>query len=117
MSQPLDRDRPLWRHGWSKGSKVDDGTRVQVHHCMVDGIAGVGLLRALLDLESTTKVGVPNHGNPNRNRAPCSKSSMPGAAWPAVSRPPYDAFPGFSPSHDHDPHRRWNGARPCPLRW
>ncbi len=52
MSQELDRSRPLWEcwivHGlplgrWALVSKV--------HHCMVDGIAGVGLLEALLDVE------------------------------------------------------------------
>jgi WS/DGAT/MGAT family acyltransferase len=52
MSQELDRHRPLWEawivHGlpegrWALVSKV--------HHCMVDGIAGVGLLEALLDAE------------------------------------------------------------------
>jgi diacylglycerol O-acyltransferase len=51
MSQELDRNRPLWEawivhglpHGhWALLSKV--------HHCMVDGIAGVGLLEALLDV-------------------------------------------------------------------
>jgi WS/DGAT/MGAT family acyltransferase len=52
MSQELDRNRPLWEtwivHGlpdgrWALISKV--------HHCMVDGIAGVGLLEALLDAD------------------------------------------------------------------
>jgi len=50
MSHELDRERPLWEcwivHGlpdrrWGLISKV--------HHCMVDGLAGVGLLTALLD--------------------------------------------------------------------
>jgi WS/DGAT/MGAT family acyltransferase len=31
----------------------------KVHHCMVDGIAGVGLLTALLDLEPVTTAGEP----------------------------------------------------------
>jgi WS/DGAT/MGAT family acyltransferase len=50
MSQPLDRSRPLWEcwivegladHRWAMINKV--------HHCMVDGIAGLDLLEAVLD--------------------------------------------------------------------
>jgi diacylglycerol O-acyltransferase / wax synthase len=52
MSQPLDRDRPLWEAWLVEGL---DGGRwalvFKVHHCMVDGIAGVQLLAALLDAE------------------------------------------------------------------
>jgi WS/DGAT/MGAT family acyltransferase len=65
MSQPLDRDRPLWETWLVEGL---DGGRwalvFKVHHCMVDGIAGVDLLRALLDLESITKVGEPEPWEP-----------------------------------------------------
>ena len=60
MSQELDRARPLWEawivHGlpdgrWALISKV--------HHCMVDGIAGVGLLEALLDIDPDAEVAPP----------------------------------------------------------
>jgi len=60
MSQELDRHRPLWElwivHGlpdrrWALISKV--------HHCMVDGIAGVGLLEALLDTEPDVALTLP----------------------------------------------------------
>ena len=83
MSQPLDRDRPLWETWLVEGL---DGGRwalvFKVHHCMVDGIAGVGLLRALLDLEINTKVGDPE---------PWEPQSEPGAvlkvldAWGALA--------------------------------
>ncbi|CAB4860058.1 unannotated protein [freshwater metagenome] len=52
MSSELDRRRPLWdawlvqgltRGRWALISKV--------HHCMVDGIAGTGLMTVLLDLD------------------------------------------------------------------
>jgi len=36
----------------------------KVHHCMVDGIAGVELLRVLLDLEAETQVAVPEPWEP-----------------------------------------------------
>jgi WS/DGAT/MGAT family acyltransferase len=50
MSQPLDRDRPLWEL-WI-ADQLDDG-RIgvvgKVHHCMVDGIAAVELATLMLD--------------------------------------------------------------------
>ncbi len=52
MSQPLDRQRPLWEMWMVEG--VDDGRWAlvsKVHHCMVDGIAGTDLLAALMDTD------------------------------------------------------------------
>lgn len=52
MSQPLDRNRPLWESWLVEG--LPDGRWAlisKVHHCMVDGISGVDLLAVLLDLE------------------------------------------------------------------
>ena len=52
MSQALDPDRPLWEIWLVEG--LADGRWAlifKVHHCMVDGIAGVGLLTALLDID------------------------------------------------------------------
>jgi diacylglycerol O-acyltransferase / wax synthase len=47
---PLDRDKPLWEiyiiNGMSEGRSA---LFARVHHCMVDGIAGVGLLYIILD--------------------------------------------------------------------
>ena len=66
MSQELDRQRPLWEcwivHGlpggrWALVSKV--------HHCMVDGIAGVGLLEALLDVDPDTPLADPVPWSPS----------------------------------------------------
>ena len=51
MSQPLDRDRPLWETWLVEG--LADGRWAlvfKVHHCMVDGISGVDLLTVLLDV-------------------------------------------------------------------
>jgi WS/DGAT/MGAT family acyltransferase len=65
MSQELDRNRPLWEawivHGlpggrWALISKV--------HHCMVDGVAGVGLLEALLDVEADVELEAPRPWSP-----------------------------------------------------
>ncbi len=52
MSQELDRDRPLWQVRIVRGLPHDRWALVsKVHHCMVDGLAGVGLLEALLDVD------------------------------------------------------------------
>jgi len=60
MSQPLDRNRPLWEN-WLV-ERLEDGTWAmiaKVHHCMVDGIAGVGLLAALLDFTPDAEMTEP----------------------------------------------------------
>lgn len=51
MSQPLDRARPLWEAWMVEGLAEGRWALIfKVHHCMVDGVAGVGLLTALLDV-------------------------------------------------------------------
>jgi len=50
LSQPLDRDRPLWEAWLVEGLDGDRWALVsKVHHCMVDGIAGFDLLSRILD--------------------------------------------------------------------
>jgi diacylglycerol O-acyltransferase len=52
MAQELDRTRPLWEVWVVHGLPDDRWALVsKVHHCMVDGVAGVGLLEVLLDTE------------------------------------------------------------------
>jgi WS/DGAT/MGAT family acyltransferase len=50
ISQPLDRERPLWEFWVAEG--LEGGKRFaivnKVHHCMIDGIAGVDLMAILL---------------------------------------------------------------------
>jgi len=49
MSTHLDRGRPLWNITLIHGLKGDrTGMVLKVHHCLVDGIGGIGLLNALL---------------------------------------------------------------------
>ena len=50
MSQPLDRERPLWKVSVVEG--LSDGRWAlisKVHHCMVDGVSGTDLMAVLLD--------------------------------------------------------------------
>jgi len=60
MSRPLDRDRPLWENWLVEGLADGQWAFVfKLHHCMVDGIAGVELLSVVLDPEPTTTIGDP----------------------------------------------------------
>jgi diacylglycerol O-acyltransferase / wax synthase len=66
MSQDLDRDRPPWEAWLVEGLAGGKWALVfKVHHCMVDGIAGVGLLTALLDLAPDTPIGAPEPWEPH----------------------------------------------------
>ena len=60
MSQPLDHQRPLWEAWLVEGLAGGRWALIfKVHHCMVDGIAGVGLLTVLLEAEATMKIADP----------------------------------------------------------
>ena len=60
MEERLDRDRPLWEMWFVDGL---DERRVALlakfHHCMIDGIAGVGMLASLLRLDRGRRVPRP----------------------------------------------------------
>ena len=66
MSQPLDRDRPLWE-AWLVEGLADERWAIifKLHHCMVDGVAGVELLEVLLDISPDTVVGEPEPWEPS----------------------------------------------------
>ncbi len=60
MSRPLDRDKPLWETRLVRG--LPDGRWAlvfKVHHAMVDGVSGVGLLTVLLDLDPAAPLPEP----------------------------------------------------------
>lgn len=65
MSQPLDRNRPLWE-AWMVENLPDDRWAIvsKVHHCMVDGISGVDLLTILLDLDPDAEPPDPEPWEP-----------------------------------------------------
>jgi len=58
FAAPLARDRPLWEMRLVEGlSGGRTAHLAKVHHCMVDGISGVSLLAALLDLSPRAPAG------------------------------------------------------------
>jgi WS/DGAT/MGAT family acyltransferase len=66
MSEPLDRDRPLWEL-WI-ADNLDDGRLAVVgkaHHCMVDGIAAVELAALLLDPSPEAEAPEPEDWRPS----------------------------------------------------
>jgi len=65
LERPLDRRWPLWEAWVIEGLA---GGRfallAKVHHCIVDGIAGIGMLAALLDLDPDTAMPPPEPWRP-----------------------------------------------------
>jgi WS/DGAT/MGAT family acyltransferase len=58
LSQPLDRDRPLWELWLVDGLAGGRFAIVsKIHHCMADGIAGAELLALLLSEHPDSRVG------------------------------------------------------------
>jgi WS/DGAT/MGAT family acyltransferase len=56
MSQPLDRRRPLWETWMIEGLAGGRWALIsKVHHCMVDGISGAGLMTLILDADPAAK--------------------------------------------------------------
>jgi WS/DGAT/MGAT family acyltransferase len=50
LSHPLRRDKPLWEFFVISGLKEDrTAILIRVHHCLADGISGVGVMSALLE--------------------------------------------------------------------
>jgi diacylglycerol O-acyltransferase len=65
FSQHLDRSRPLWEFWVVEGVENDTfALVVKVHHCMVDGIAGVQLLEALLQVMPDAEEREPKGWSP-----------------------------------------------------
>jgi WS/DGAT/MGAT family acyltransferase len=61
VSQHLDRGKPLWEMWLIEGLEGDRVAVVwKLHHCMIDGIAGVDVLSVLLTAEPTEKFEAPH---------------------------------------------------------
>ena len=65
MSQELDRSRPLWEAWMVDGLEGGRWAVVsKVHHCMVDGVAGVDLVTLVLDPTPEPTPGPPDDWHP-----------------------------------------------------
>ena len=54
IAKPLDRSKPLWEMYVINDLEQDrSGILAKVHHCMVDGVSGVELMLAILDVSPT----------------------------------------------------------------
>ena len=74
MSQPLDRERPLWEAWLVEGLAGGRWALIfKIHHAMVDGIAGVQLLTVLLDIVPDTEPSNPQSWSPRSEPAGVSK--------------------------------------------
>ncbi len=50
LSKVMDRQHPLWDLTWVRGLKGNrSGLIFRLHHCLADGIAGVGIMNVLMD--------------------------------------------------------------------
>ncbi len=57
VSQPLDLSRPLWELWLVEGlANGGFGLVAKIHHCMVDGVSGVGVMTALLSPTAQTAI-------------------------------------------------------------
>jgi len=65
LERPLDRSKPLWETWFIEGLPGGRFAMLsKVHHCMVDGIAGVDLLAALLTIAPHDQIGKPERWVP-----------------------------------------------------
>src|SRR5271165_2932610 len=53
MSARLDRQRPLWDFTLARLQGGRTGLVIRIHHCLADGIAGVGVINAIMDTTPT----------------------------------------------------------------
>src|SRR5271157_2257456 len=53
VSTRLDRQRPLWDFTLARLQGDRTGLVIRIHHCLADGIAGVGVINAIMDASPT----------------------------------------------------------------
>ena len=75
LSKVMDRSRPLWDFTLLQGIRGGHtGVVARIHHCLADGIAGIGLMNVLLDATATPQ-RVPKRSKSNRVQAEPQRDS------------------------------------------
>ncbi len=55
----MERDKPLWDIFWIYGLESGNSAMVaRIHHCMVDGMSGIDLIKIILDISPEIKIPV-----------------------------------------------------------
>lgn len=89
-AQPLDRSRPLWQVWCIEGI---EGGRAAIylksHHCLIDGMGGVGLVEIMSDLspDATAPMSTPDAFTERTPSPPTPADVVSGAIRNAVQRP------------------------------
>jgi len=69
ISSRLDRNRPLWDITLVRGLKGDrTGMVFRIHHCMADGVSGVGVMNVLLDASPNPQKRLASNSHPRTAR-------------------------------------------------
>lgn len=108
MSSELDRRRPLWE-AWVVHGLEDDRWALisKVHHCMVDGIAGTGLMEQMLSTEPSPAKPVVDDWQPEPS--PSGTGLALGALGDAIGLVPRVTRDVIGLTRD--PARAWTEAR------
>ena len=59
VSTRLDRQRPLWDFTLARLKDGNTGIITRIHHCLADGIAGVGVMNVIMDTTPTPRPSPP----------------------------------------------------------
>lgn len=94
-SEPLDRERPLWRMSLLQGDDDRSAIAVRIHHAVADGIALLGVLYGFSDegAGSTLPLAAPSGKHASRTRGDLVRRA--GALARLVARPA-DASPALT---------------------
>ncbi len=77
LSTTLDRRRPLWDFTLVHGLNSNrTGVILRMHHCLADGIAGVGLLNTLLDSSPNPRPSPKPEHSPAPPTRPATENSL-----------------------------------------